>query len=695
MSKKTYICLEHDDQIKEYLIEDKLYIQVDSNVIDISMNSGAIKLELAEDILSLKIRKDLNNAEFNGHPVKKGAIYFLDEDDNFTVNGHQVKKIQKAEEVITLSEEDTDGLDDIDEQTREAAANSDKTLVMKSNLSAPKELSKNTEEDQEEIESKRTTEELEEIEEVKEEDSDFSFDMSADQLAPDPEADLENESQNITRTSIDINELLQEAEKEKQKRRRKKKKEKNSVKKSKKTKKKKGSVVDISSIVGPVTRFFGVLATLSLTIGSFPYLNNETLSGIINPILTNINNILSKQGISEIPNEVVKIIFIFISFEAVSRLLFSTSLPLFLCGVTNTGNIVTKRLKALLRLPLDIISMICPLGEIPTIFGNRSLKELATFSFLRYRLRPLRVFAPILLATITIGSLFHPIIMDLTPPFDKTPRSQLERIINSRHEQIGQLTIPRSFLDNFLILGTTKPNMHYTLIDKENGESLEVKHISTIKYNELQNLNQTIPFFKFAFPALSKHLETSEPDSKTREDVLSLIKTGEILQTQDLKIFYQLSPLAITASHNFFKELRIPIQTIKTSEDGMYRLYQNNKDYYAIYLGEESLSLFFIEYTDKSTERVVSRIQLVDSRESQKLLPFEQMLARKESEGVVDMTFINSKKDLKGLMNLDKPKAVNIYNRHIKALINAMQTIYQQEDTLIEDELSQLIISED
>lgn len=643
MSTEASIQITSPNKTTEQVIDQNLYLLFIDGEIETSESDGPVKLEFADGIVTVKIQDDVENASFSGHPLRKGAIYFLEDDDSISFGESKItlksssSPSPKAEEI----EEDIDlfelhATENKDEAEKESESTSNDELIL--------------EVDQLIADSDESEEKIEGIEEDNTEPK-----IQFNQLNEDNSEDLTHgefslDAGSQTRTSIAVHEILQthnkknnnvpkealaaqreELKKVRSKSKKKKKKSRadqdldldgasrfkiTEKSQGKKKKAKVKIVIPTENTVGPIVRILGVISSVAMAVFANRYVDIAPLAPIVDKFEGLINQELTNRELSEIPYGVFEVLTIFILVELISRVLFSVSLPHFIAGVTNYGSFVTKRVKAIVKLPLDLFSIICPIGEIPVIIGKKSVKELVTLSQTRYRSPFFKLLAPFTIIIATIFFCYQSILTtQVLKPEQFSTYSTITNYKEKKSTKISSLSLSRGVADKYYIDGISTGRPYFLFAHKENKTLLEYRTLAKYEFKKLfSKIADKAPFFEYTHPFLYQYLEDGKSNKKVREDVLRLIKSGELTNYKIPNLLTSFDPLLANEAHQLFKRFGIKVDGLM-SANSFYRIYRQESDYYALYISEHNIYSFLITTSDEMSKKAITSIHFQPAKE--------------------------------------------------------------------------------
>lgn len=659
MSTEALIELSGPNGSTEQVLDQKIYLLFIDEQIEFSISNGPVKLENSDGIITVKIQDDVEEAMFSGHPLRKGAIYFLENEDSITFGDYTIKlkTSEKAAEISSEFEESTDHELDM----LELEVNEDATVV----APMPKPLQR---EDKAEPENDDL---ILEVEQLISKDDDKSEDEPRLYEIPDAPTEqdeathggfsLDNDSP--TRTSIAVHELLQthnedndnipieakKAAKAKEKAKREelgklRKKNKANPKKKKSqadkdldldgahrfkmTEKKQGTKIDKKesttffvpedNLVGPIVRILGTLSTLVIAIFANKYVELEPIAPLAQHLEGLINQKLEFKELSPLPYSVYEIIVVFILIELLSRTLFSVSLPHFISGITNYGNLASSRIKALLKLPLDLISVVFPLGEVPVIFGKRSFKEVVTLSQTRYRSSFLKFFAPLVIIIFTVLFAYSKIALELVNVKEPAKMAFISNYKPKKAVAFSHLKTTKGIQERYYIDGGLEQKGHYIFVHRQDKHVLEYRGITKYTFEKIfQDFKDNAPFLDLTHPFLAQYFKDGHSNEKVRNDVLRIIKSGELTNFLLLDNALNFDPLYAIEGHSAFRRLGIKASQVM-SATGFYRIYKYKGEYSSLFIGEDAIYTFNIAMSDKKALKALTQIHFAVNKSAPK-----------------------------------------------------------------------------
>jgi len=575
MTTRTHLIAKTNEKKSSHPLVGQLFIKPSGNGAEISENGGPILVFEQDGVVTVKIENDVSSVNYNKHPVKKGGIYFLELGDAITCKETTITMIEV--DIIETASISTDGLVDIElEKTQVLFSADNKDFDEKTRLT--------------------------EVHTTKEKDQDLGFSVDTAmikkaELNIRPKAKPATE---VTRTSIDIGELLQTQKKQTRKEKIDQldsedskdpaviaKKKKAVLNKKLEVKAKKSDTIEVTKRVGPFTRLFSILAGVSITTALYHLVDKVLLmtysNKILDLIVENIPQLTMIKDHLDLGQEIISVLLVYFSVNLISNLIFSTSIPLFLVGATTDGSFITKRIKAILRLPLEIISFFIPVLDFPVLIGKRTFKEFATGTQIQYRQRIFKLIAVPLLIVISIVPHFEYFIKAKVEKKPEIPAIYSTMFTQEKAVKSSVLLVSKGMNLNYEIVGSSEPKLNFFMINKIDGKTIALREIRSIKYESLETLRREIPFFSQIYPSLNSRIDSSEDNldsTGVREDVLNFIKSGEFSLCGDIKRVNQLNILTTNTAARFLKENNLLFEKIYIT---------NNETRYYEYKGEFSL----------------------------------------------------------------------------------------------------------
>lgn len=242
-------------------------------------------------------------------------------------------------------------------------------------------------------------------------------------------------------------------------------------------------------------------------------------------------------------NEAVVAIFcLFVVFNTVSSLLFSSTLGLALMGARTDGNFFKARIKACVRFFLGLATGPFIIFDLPALFGWPTLKDGLTFSKFNYQNNYGKFIGLVALPTISIFILFIPTITyyntlsKLSYTKGALPRSPVPGKINYEAKMpFHQINIRAELKEQERLLPYFEYEEDFVypsimFMDLEKKTSLSYGPAKPINMVELgiERIAKNDPFFSKNFPRLHKYYVGKE---NNREGVETLV--------EELSFFYQ------------------------------------------------------------------------------------------------------------------------------------------------------------
>lgn len=141
---------------------------------------------------------------------------------------------------------------------------------------------------------------------------------------------------------------------------------------------------------GFVGRLFSVLFSGSIVYMGYQSSPKEDISSlqaktieVVGPYLDKLKELVTHEAITplldkELLGLIAFFLLLWIGFELVQALILGGPLGLLIQGYRDQGGFVGKRIKALLRMPLVILSMALPIFFLPVLWGARPLSDVLT-----------------------------------------------------------------------------------------------------------------------------------------------------------------------------------------------------------------------------------------------------------------------------------------------------------------------------
>lgn len=633
MSKRYFLLNKTDNKEEQKLaLVGQLFLKLDGMSAQISENGGPVLVFVQDDVITVKIEAEVKDLFFNLHPVKKGGLYFLESSDKLIYKNSQIEVV--SADALTESFSNFDA-----EKT---------SLQITNSLKKDKTQSSHTSED-------------------------IVF-----------KVDKKHET---TRTSIDINELLAKAKSNKSN-------QKKYVNKAKKSQAKVSASEQITKarpkkprpivlpkhrrsfkselITGPFARLFGFIAQLLLTIELKPVMQDfgmneilEKLSHLISlipsQILVKIETIISLE-------EILPYLVTYILIEILSALIFSTSISLFLIGATTEGSFIMKRIKAIFRVIISLITTPLLVFDLPLLAGKMTFKEYITRGCIAYRGKFFKLTSLInIILLIGFGIFYQPIITILETQNFSYNIMERANFDESQAKIRGIFKTSTQISENFKFIGVSVPKLNYLLIHEKSSNYIELSEYANINYKDLKILKSKIAFFGLFYPHLEKFLEDGVVDPvNLKNDVTNLFSSGEILLTNDFTQLPDLNIFSMNDIYDFLTDRSLAPTAIKIIDD-YNRIYK---------MGNE---LIFVTFTNKDIKflSVKSSYEDLESRIEQMAIsnmelfknPLDQAIG--ENSNLLSLEEYSANLDTaRNIMKESKQmQSMSIYNSFLNSII--------------------------
>lgn len=483
-----------------------------------------LKFKLEDEVLTMTNLGGSGKTKVGRHELGQGKTYIVDKGDKITIGKVTIViKTEKVDEEEFLKKKS--GPSSIDSEEEETEV-----------------------EEQVEIEEESETEESEEEEEQVEEEAEDGDIVEANDVAFEQEQEPEK-----TSTLVRIRRILQNRNKS------------SGPQSSQKLKKAKATYPPIP---GFFIRTLSILINLIIIFGLYFYVLpdfklDQYITPYINMVLDKkdwLINFIPSPYIEQIPPIVISTIFsptnllvlaLYLGLDLISHLLFGTSLALFLAGVTDHSNIFVSRIKAIFRFVLSIITTPLIIFDLPLIFRKRSLKEVLTFTHLKYRSGFLRFMAVVLFYPLIVILVFgYPLI----PAIDSLiiERQMIEQPLHKRAVADPEGEDVRTIINKSLSfksvvelppklmiipsISQLKPRIVF--YDIEEKALVEFGYNASVDFNPLIKVLPAQDFyFSKSSPLLYKFLTNQEAQDGFETEIDSILRDSLALNFQNIHQF--------------------------------------------------------------------------------------------------------------------------------------------------------------
>ncbi|MFG1482504.1 hypothetical protein ABMA79_10860 [Halobacteriovorax sp. HFRX-2_2] len=612
---------------KEIIISVKeFFFKEENNELIISENGGSIKVQVDDDCLVLKLIQKIQDAKLQETPLQEGSTYFMEVGERLSYKRSEfkLKTLSHAQqlpdefEVTSEKDEDDLGLDEVQsfhhledqeslEEIKKATQDSSPSFEMTSS-------------------DMLTRDESDDDSDSDEEDISFIIDTNEDQPA---QQKVDEDTDSLSITQVLNVARLQNAEAEQEKKvakqtehisrplggsKKKKKTNKNTKKKSTKSKeasglklgtardyegakirkaqqKKKKAKQNENKLVGPFTRFVSALSLVFATTIISTQVEVEAIESLSVKLADLANTELAKYVEFSLSPDIAKIFIVLFGILFVSNLVFSVSPTLFISGATTSGSFLSKRAKAVLRTPLDLIAHLIPLFEMPVIFDTPSLKELITRGRITYRVKGFKFISLINLAIFTLLVIGYPIIQEGFSDTAAPTQINVSKELGKRPLKIKELLISKKFSQEHIILRVGGSRPSYFIINKDSANTYVVKMTDSMPFERFENSFSSIPFFKYRYPYLSSFYKDEKSSYLTREDFGKLFWAGEIIKGRSTKDLVHVDLLAIGQSKKAFSEFKMDYKQYRNLNK-FTSFYRGSSDEIYLYIAQDQVMQF-------------------------------------------------------------------------------------------------------
>ena len=567
-----------------YELNDILYFEYANNALIQVEQKSSIEIKLSEGAVAFKYNNISDNLLLNNDKLKPDALYFLDKTDIIKLGDFK----------ISLSI--TDQL----EANENLKANDGKTKLLSLD-----DIAKATD--------------------------------ATNKPGQKATASLQTRG---TTTSIDISELLKKeglVEETSQK-----KKEKKKVAKVKKinldqTQIRKRRVKTIKDekkknkekIFGVFSRLFATLSDFVISFLLIQKVTHPLISKLVNSITLFINSKISEYELT-VSEEFIKFILIFITIRTLSNIIFGVGLSTFFMGGTTAGGFGTKRLKALIRTPLELLTIIFPIIDITLVFGKTTLKEVITRGTINYRFKSFKYLSFPIFSLVLITGLAYKPITEIIKARGLSEYQEVSPLKNEYSQSI--LVLADNYKLDYHIDGSSKHGHFFIMVNKYDGKVIFIKKVFHHSYEKLKNLIKRVPLYKEVFPFASSYERSKPVTDKHKKEFMNFLFLNRYIKGLQFKKFMGLNLLAA----NYSPRDVILERSKKVFEVGNDVFLIDGKTYY-FPSDKEIVAMNVIP--SKKINALYNDIS-VNTYKNSNPLPLEELLANKSIDGVKILNYL-------------------------------------------------------
>ncbi|MFG1498624.1 hypothetical protein ABMA70_00355 [Halobacteriovorax sp. XZX-3] len=615
----------NSNENQEITISNKeFFFKEENNELIISENGGSIKVHVDDDCLVLKLIQKIQDAKLQDTPLQEGSTYFMEIGEKLSYKSSEFKlkslslekQLPDEFDIASANDEDDLEFDDLSNFATNEQEESVEEIKAQTQGHTPSfEMTSSDMLNRDESDDESDSDE---------DDISFVIDTNGDQPSQ-PRMKEDTDSLSITQVlnvarlqsaeaeqskkSVKYNEhVSRPLTSQKKKKAKKKKKSTKSTNKDsdlklgvardyegakirKAQQKKKKIKQSQGKLVGPFTRFVSALTLVFATTIVSTQIDVEAIESLSDKLATLLNSEIAKFVEFSVSPDIAKIVIVLFGILFISNLILSVSPTLFISGATTTGSFLTKRAKAVLRTPLDLIAHLIPLFELPVIFDSPSLKEFITQGRITYRIKGFKFISLINLAIFTMLVIGYPIIQE---SFSDTPvpkQINVPKELGKRPLKIKEVLVSKKFSQENIILRIAGQRPSYFIINKETANTYVLKLTDEMSFRNFQKSFSSIPFFKYRYPYLSSFYKDEKSSYLTREDFGKLFWAGEIIKGRSTKDLVHVDLLAIGQSKKAFAEFKMNYKQYRNLNK-FTSFYRSNLDEVYLYISDDSVMQF-------------------------------------------------------------------------------------------------------
>lgn len=564
-----------------YELNDILYFEYANNALTQVEQKSSIEIKLSEGAVAFKYNNISDNLLLNNDKLKPDALYFLDKSD----------VIKLGDFKLSLS------ITDQFEANENLKANDGNTKLLS----------------------------LDDI-------------AKATDATNKPEQNATSSLQTReTTTSIDISELLKKEgliEETSQKKKAKKK-----VAKVKKinldqTQIRKRRVKTIKDekkekLFGVFSRLFATLSDFVISFLLIQKFTHPLISKLVNSIKLFINSKISEYELT-VSEEFIKFILIFITIRTLSNIILGIGLSAFFMGGTTAGGFGTKRLKALIRTPLELLTIIFPIIDITLVFGKTTLKEVITRGAINYRFKSFKYLSFPIFSVVLITGLAYKPITEIIKARGLSEYQEVSPLKNEYSQSI--LVLADNYKLDYYIDGSAKHGNFFIMVNKYDGKVIFIKKIYSHRYEKLKHLIQRVPLHKEVFPFASSYEKSKPLTDKHKTEFMNFLFLNRYIKGLQFKKFMGLNLLAANyAPKDVLLERSKKVSDVGNDVfliDGRTYYYPSDKEIVAInVISPKRINALYNDIT-------------INTYKNSNPLPLEELLANKSIDGVKILNYL-------------------------------------------------------
>lgn len=570
-----------------YELNDILYFEYANNALTQVEQKNSIEIKLSEGAVAFKYNNISDNLLLNNDKLKPDALYFLDKSDVIKLGDFKLSLS------ITDQLEANDNLKANDGKTKLLSLDD---IAKATNATNPPDQTK--------------------------------------QKAP----SLQSRG---TTTSIDISELLKKEgliDETSQK----KKKAKKKVAKVKKinldqTQIRKKRIKTINDekkqkkekLFGVFSRLFATLSDFVISFLLIQKVTHPLISRLVSSIKIFINSKISEYELT-VSDEFIKFILIFITIRTLSNIILGIGLSAFFMGGTTAGGFGTKRLKALIRTPLELLTIIFPIIDITLVFGKTTLKEVITRGAINYRFKSFKYLSFPIFSVVLITGLAYKPITEIIKARGLSEYQEVSPLKNEYSQSI--LVLADNYKLDYHIDGSSKHGHFFIMVNKYDGKVIFIKKVFHHSYEKLKNLIKRVPLYKEVFPFASSYDRSKPVTDKHKKEFMNFLFLNRYIKGLQFKKFMGLNLLAA----NYSPRDVILERSKKVFEVGNDVFLIDGKTYY-FPSDKEIVAMNVIP--SKKINALYNDIS-VNTYKNSNPLPLEELLANKSIDGVKILNYL-------------------------------------------------------
>lgn len=571
-----------------YELNDILYFEYANNALTQVEQKSSIEIKLSEGAVAFKYNNISDNLLLNNDKLKPDALYFLDKTDIIKIGD------------IKLSLSITDQLS----TNENLKANDGKTKLLSLDDIAKATNTTNepdqTQQQAPSLQARGTTTSIDISELLKKEGL-------VDETSQKKKANNKKKVAKVKKINLDQTQIRKRRVK--------------TIKDEEKKKKEK--------LFGVFSRLFATLSDFVISFLLIQKVTHPLISKLVNSIKLFINSKISEYELT-VSEEFIKFILIFITIRTLSNIIFGVGLSTFFMGGTTAGGFGTKRLKALIRTPLELLTIILPIIDITLVFGKTTLKEVITRGAINYRFKSFKYLSFPIFSIVLITGLAYKPITEIIKARGLSEYQEVSPLKNEYSQSV--LVLADNYKLDYHIDGSSKHGHFFIMVNKYDGKVIFIKKVFHHSYEKLKNLIKRVPLYKEVFPFASSYDRSKPVTDKHKKEFMNFLFLNRYIKGLQFKKFMGLNLLAA----NYAPKDVLLERSKKVSDVGNDVFLIDGKTYYFA-SDKEIVAMNVIP--PKKINALYNDIT-VNTYKNSNPLPLEELLANKSIDGVKILNYL-------------------------------------------------------